>query len=65
MNAIDPHLRVLVEAAATAGIGMDDIEHDLLDPANLAREDHDALWLFALGRRDCPRRSTIDIVSGG
>ena len=43
---------------------MDDIEHDLLDPANLPRDEHDALWLYALGRREQPARKTVPIVAG-
>lgn len=43
---------------------MDDIEHDLLDPANLPLDDHDALWLYAFGRSDFPHRRTIPIVAG-
>ena len=43
---------------------MDDIEHALIDPANLPREEHDALWLYALGRRDAPGRITVPLVRG-
>jgi hypothetical protein len=64
MNCIDPHLVAMIELALAEGIGMDDIEHDLLDPANLPRDEHDALWLYALGRRDQPSRKTVPIVAG-
>ena len=64
MQNIDPHLRRLIEHAADQGIGMDDIEHELIDPANLPREEHDALWLYALGRREAPRRITVPLVHG-
>ncbi|HVF79557.1 MAG TPA: hypothetical protein VNA28_14770 [Solirubrobacteraceae bacterium] len=55
---------MLIEHAAAEGIGMDDIEHSLIEPANLPREDHDALWLYALGRRERPARKKIPIVAG-
>jgi hypothetical protein len=64
MDYLDPHLTALIELAVAEGIGMDDIEHDLLDPANLPRDEHDALWLYALGRRDQPARKTVPIVAG-
>jgi hypothetical protein len=64
MEHIDPDLRRVVELAAAEGIGMDDIEHELIEPANLPRDEHDALWLYALGRRAQPARKTIPIVSG-
>jgi hypothetical protein len=64
MKAIDQHLRELIELAIAEGIGMDDIEQGLLDPANLPRDEHDALWLYALGRRDRPVRRTIPLVAG-
>lgn len=64
MERVDPQLRRLIEHAAAQGIGMDDIEHDLIDPAHLPREEHDALWLYALGRRDAPGRITVPLVQG-
>jgi hypothetical protein len=64
MESIDPQLRRLIEHAADQGIGMDDIEHDLIDPANLPREEHDALWLYALGRRDAPGHISVPLVHG-
>ncbi len=64
MAFIDHDLRELIERAAAEGIGMDDIEHDLLEPARLPREEHDALWLYALGCRERPTRRTIPLVSG-
>jgi len=64
MQPIDQDLRELIELAAAEGIGMDDIEERVLDPANLPRDEHDALWLYALGCRDRPVRRTIPIVSG-
>lgn len=64
MEAIHPQLQRLIEAAIADGVGMDDIEHGLLDPANLPRDEHDALWLYALGRSDFPNRRTVPIVSG-
>jgi hypothetical protein len=64
MESIDPQLRRLIEQAADEGIGMDDIEHELIDPANLPREEHDALWLYALGRREQPHPKSVPIVSG-
>ncbi|HWI07812.1 MAG TPA: hypothetical protein VNT54_09885 [Solirubrobacteraceae bacterium] len=55
---------MLIERAAAAGIGIDDIEHDLIVPANLPPDEHDALWLYALSRRERPARRTIPIVAG-
>ncbi|HWC26677.1 MAG TPA: hypothetical protein VG474_08850 [Solirubrobacteraceae bacterium] len=63
MHGLHPDLRRLIEAAVAEGVGMDDIEHELLAPANLPRDEHDALWLYALGRRDLPARTTVPIVS--
>ncbi len=64
MNDIPPQLRTLIEAAVADGAGMDDIEHELIDPANLPPEDHDAVWLYALARSDRPRRRAIAIIDG-
>ena len=64
MDHIDPHLRELIEHAAAEGIGMDDIEHSLIEPARLPPEEHDALWLYALGRREQPARKTIPLIAG-
>lgn len=64
MRFIDADLQLMIERAAAAGIGMDDIEHDLIGPANLPADEHDALWLYALGRRERPSRRTITIVGG-
>lgn len=64
MPTSDAPLHRLIELAVAQGIGMDDIEHDLIDPAHLPREEHDALWLYAFGRRDVPCRTTIPIVHG-
>jgi hypothetical protein len=64
MRSADTQLRRLIETAVAEGIGMDDIEHDLIDPANLPREEHDALWLYALGRREQPGRTTVPLVAG-
>lgn len=64
MEHIDPELRRLIEHAAAAGIGMDDIEHELIDPANLPPDEHDALWLYALGRRAQPGHRKIPLVAG-
>jgi hypothetical protein len=64
MNGIPPELRTLIEAAVADGVGMDDIEHDLIDPANLPREDHDAVWLYALARMERPGRRAITIIDG-
>ena len=65
MQSIDPQLRRLIEQAADQGIGMDDIEHDLIDPANLPREEHDALWLYALGpaRRAGPQHGPARLTA--
>ena len=64
MERIDPDLRQMVALAAAEGIGMDDIEHHLIDPANLPPDEHDALWLYALGRRAQPAGKTVPLVSG-
>ena len=64
MQHIDSDLRVLIEHAAAAGIGVDDIEQELIAPAHLPPDEHDALWLYALGRRAQPSQSKIRIVSG-
>ena len=64
MEYIDPELRRLIEDAVAEGIGMDVIEHQLIDPANLPRDEHDALWLYALGQRDVPARRTVPLVAG-
>ena len=59
-----PQLRTLIEAAVADGLGMDDIEHELISPANLPPEDHDAVWLYALARLQHPQRRRITIISG-
>ena len=64
MDYMHTNLRRLIELAAAEGIGMDDIEQELIDPANLPRDEHDALWLYALGRRAQPARKTVPIVAG-
>jgi hypothetical protein len=65
MNGIPPaQLRGLIEAAVADGDGMDDIEHELISPANLPREDHDAVWLYALARMHHPHPRQITIISG-
>jgi hypothetical protein len=64
MDDLHPELRGLIEAAIADGVGMDTIEHELIDPANLPRDDHDALWLYAHGRRDFPAHRTVPIISG-
>lgn len=65
MNGIPPaHLRTLIEAAVAQGVGMDDIEHNLIGPANLPPEDHDAVWLYALACMHHPHRREIAIISG-
>jgi len=64
MEHIDPKLRDLIERAASEGIGMDDIELELIEPANLPTDEHDALWLYALGRREQPAPKTIPLVAG-
>ena len=64
MNGIPPQLRLLIENAVARGAGMDDIEHELIDPANLPPEDHDAVWLFALARSDHPHPREITIIAG-
>ena len=43
---------------------MDDIEHELIDPANLPPDEHDALWLYALGRRAQPNHRKVPLVAG-
>jgi len=64
MQHIEQNLRELIERAAAAGIGMDDIEHELIDPAKLPADEHDALWLYALGRRAQPSGTKIPLVAG-
>jgi hypothetical protein len=64
MNDIHPQLRIRIEAAVADGAGMDTIEHELIDPANLRPEDHDAVWLFALARSDHPHPRAIRIIAG-
>jgi hypothetical protein len=64
MNDIPPQLRTLIEDAVACGAGMDDIEHGLIGPANLPPEDHDAVWLFALGRSEHPNPREIRIIAG-
>ena len=64
MNDIPPQLRTLIEDAVACGVRMDDIEHELINPANLPPEDHDAVWLFALARTDHPHPREIRIISG-
>lgn len=65
MNDLPPQLRTLIEAAVADGARMDDIEHELITPANLAPEDHDAVWLYALARINHPQRHKgIPIISG-
>jgi hypothetical protein len=64
MEHIDPELCRIIELAAAEGIGMDDIEHSLIEPANLPPDEHDALWLYALGRREQSHPKSVPIVSG-
>jgi hypothetical protein len=64
MNDIPSQLRILIEAAVAEGAGMDDIEHELIDPMNLAMEDHDAVWLFAFALSGHPHRREIKIIAG-
>jgi hypothetical protein len=64
MNDIPPDLRSLIETAVAQGAGMDDIEHELIGPANLPPEDHDAVWLYALARSDHPHPREIRIIAG-
>ncbi|HVL31688.1 MAG TPA: hypothetical protein VM299_05585 [Solirubrobacteraceae bacterium] len=64
MTTVPPQLRTLIEAAVADGVGMDDIEHELIAPANLPREDHDAVWLYALARIERPPRRAIEIIAG-
>jgi hypothetical protein len=64
MNDIPQQLRTLIEAAVADGAGMDDIEHELIDPMNLPTEEHDAVWLYAFARSDHPHRREITIIAG-
>jgi hypothetical protein len=64
MNGIPPQLRAHIEAAVAEGVGMDDIEHELIDPAHLPREDHDAVWLYALAHSDVPHRRKVPLIAG-
>jgi hypothetical protein len=64
MNSTPPQLRTLIEAAVASGVGMDDIEHELIDPMNLATEDHDAVWLYAFAVSGYPHRRQITIIAG-
>jgi hypothetical protein len=64
MNGIPPQLRTHIETAVADGVGMDDIEHELINPAQLPPEDHDAVWLYALARSDVPHRRKIAIIAG-
>jgi len=64
MEHLNTDLRRLIELAAAEGIGMDDIEHSLIDPANLPADEHDALWLYALGRRAQPAGRPVPFVTG-
>ncbi|MEA2157029.1 MAG: hypothetical protein QOE11_3169 [Solirubrobacteraceae bacterium] len=64
MNDIPHQLRSLIEAAVADGVGMDDIEQELIEPMNLAAEDHDSVWLYALARSQHPHRRKITIIEG-
>ena len=64
MNGIPPGLRTLIEAAIADGLAWTTSRHELIDPANLPPEDHDAVWLYALSRSERPRPREIRIVSG-
>jgi hypothetical protein len=64
MNPIPPQLRTLIEAALAEGFDMDDIEHELIDPAHLMPEDHDAVWLYALARMEHRSPRSIQIIAG-
>jgi len=64
MDRVNPDLRHLIELAAADGIGLDDIEHRLIVPANLPTDEHNALWLYALGRRAQPTGRTVPMVNG-
>jgi hypothetical protein len=64
MNGIPPQMRTLIEAAIADGLGMDDIEQALIEPAHLPPEEHDAVWLYAVARRSHPHPRSIEIIAG-
>jgi hypothetical protein len=65
MHISTEQLRTLIEEALADGVGVDGVEHELLEPARLPPELHDALWLYALARSDKPRGRHVPIVTGG
>ncbi len=64
MSGPTPPLPALIERALSDGVSIEDVERELLDPARLPSDEHDALWLYALARRDCPRRADVALVAG-
>lgn len=61
MSTLTTDLRDLIGDALAEGATVQDIEYELLDPARLPVDEHDALWLYALARSEhpCPSRVTV------
>jgi hypothetical protein len=65
MNCSTEQLRTLIEEAMADGVGMDDVEHELLAPAHLPPDLHDAMWLYAFARSERPHGRDVPVVAGG
>jgi hypothetical protein len=62
MSTLTAELPDLIATALAEGASVADVEYDLLEPAGLPLEEHDALWLYALARAECPRPRTVTVI---
>lgn len=64
MSIVTTELRQLIADALADGATVQDVEYELLDPAGLPLDEHDALWLYALARSEHPRTQRRVTVLG-
>ena len=50
------HLTALIEEAIAAGVELEDVVEEIVDPAGLSEDLRDGLWLFAWGCSELPHR---------
>lgn len=62
MSVPTAELRDLVCQALAEGATVEEVEYDVLDPAQLPGDEHDALWLYALARAESPRPPAVTII---
>lgn len=60
--ALTTTLPELIRAALADGATVADIEFELLDPAHLPGDEHDALWLYAAARAERPRPAEVVVI---